>query len=134
MPIVVSVVSPADYTAWVADRKKEMAALADDPNKTWDLADLKARGEKVYAANCQACHQPTGKGLPGAFPALDGSKVVLGPKEDQIALMLAGKNAMPSWKALSDVELASVATFTRNNWTNTTGQVVQPTDIKAARK
>jgi cytochrome c oxidase subunit II len=134
MPIVVNVVSAAEYTAWVAERKKEMAALADDPNKTWDLAELKARGEKVYVTNCQACHQATGKGLPGAFPALDGSKLVLGPKEDQITLLLAGKNAMPSWKALSDVELASVATFTRNHWSNATGQVVQPSDFKAARK
>jgi cytochrome c oxidase subunit 2 len=111
-----------------------MAASADDPSRTWDLAELKARGEKVYAANCQACHQPTGKGLPGAFPALDGSKVVLGPKEDQIALLLNGRNAMPSWKALSDTELAAVATFTRNNWSNTTGAVIQPADFATARK
>ena len=46
------------------------------------LADLVARGEKVFAANCAACHQATGKGVPGAFPALDGSKIVNGPKAD----------------------------------------------------
>ncbi len=73
MPIVVNVVSDADYTKWVAGKKKEMAALADDPNKTWTIDELKTTGEKVYAANCVACHQANGKGVPGAFPALDGS-------------------------------------------------------------
>jgi mono/diheme cytochrome c family protein len=41
--------------------KKKLAAKADDPNKVWVLADLVARGEKVYAANCAACHQANGK-------------------------------------------------------------------------
>ena len=47
---------------------------ADDPSKNWTLAELKARGEKVYAANCVACHQANGMGVPGAFPALAGSQ------------------------------------------------------------
>ena len=68
MPIVVEVKSEADYSAWVAEQKKAMLAKADDPNKEWQLADLKARGEKVYAGNCAACHQPTGKGIPGNVP------------------------------------------------------------------
>ncbi len=62
MPIHVKVLSQQDYSAWVGDRKKEMAAKADDPNKVWDLAGLSARGEQVYAANCEVCHQPNGKG------------------------------------------------------------------------
>jgi cytochrome c len=75
MPIVVKVVTDAEYTAWAAEKKVQMAALADDPSKTYTMDELKQRGEKVYAANCAACHQPNGKGA-GAFPALDGSKVV----------------------------------------------------------
>jgi cytochrome c oxidase subunit 2 len=74
-----------------------MAAKADDPNKTYTLEEAKERGAKVYAANCQVCHQPNGKGG-GAFPALDGSKVVNGPKEGQYQILLRGKNAMPNWK------------------------------------
>ncbi|MDB5794177.1 MAG: coxB, partial [Noviherbaspirillum sp.] len=73
MPIVVNVVSEEEYKKWTEGKKKEMAAKADDPNKTWTVDELKQRGEKVYAANCVACHQATGKGVPGAFPALDGS-------------------------------------------------------------
>ena len=132
MPIVVQVVSAENYSKWVSDQKKQMAALADDPNKTWTQAELMARGEKVYQANCQACHQASGQGVPGTFPALAGSKVVAS-KADQIAIMLAGKNAMPSWKALSDIELAAVATFTKNSWGNSAGDV-QPSEFRAARK
>ncbi len=133
MPIVVRVVSAEDYTAWVNEKKKALAAAKDDPNKTWDLAELKERGAKVYGANCQACHQANGQGVKGAFPALDGSPVVMN-KEQQIAILLNGKNAMPPWKALSDVELAAVATFVKNSWGNSAGTVVQPAEFAAARK
>ena len=132
MPIVVKVVSDADYSTWVSAKKKELAALADDPSKTYTLEELKDRGAKVYAANCSVCHQPNGKGG-GAFPALDGDKVVLGPKEGQYQILLKGKNAMPSWGRLSDTELAAVMTFTRNSWSNKTGEVIQPSDFVAAR-
>lgn len=135
MPIVVKVVSEADYLVWVAEKKKEMAAKADDPNKVWALDELKQRGEKVYSANCVACHQATGKGIPGSFPALDGSVVVNGPRADQIHLLLAGKNAMPSWKQLTDVEIAAVSTYIRNNWSNHAQEnIVQPAEVAAARK
>ena len=132
MPIVVKVVSTEDYTAWVEQAKKTMAAKADDPTKTYTMDELKERGAKVYAANCAVCHQPTGKGA-GAFPALDGSKIVNGPKEGQQKILLHGKNAMPVWASLSDVELASVMTFTRNSWGNKTGEVIQPKDFTTAR-
>jgi cytochrome c oxidase subunit 2 len=132
MPIVVKVVSDADYSAWVESTKKKLAAAADDPTKTYTMDELKQRGEKVYASNCAACHQPTGKGA-GAFPALDGSKIVNGPKEGQQKILLNGKNVMPKWAQLSDVELASVMTFTRNSWGNKTGEVIQPKDFTAAR-
>jgi cytochrome c oxidase subunit II len=136
MPIVVEVLSKDDYAKWIGDQKKKAAAAADDPNRVWDLKDLVARGEKVYAANCVACHQATGKGVAGAFPALDGSKIVTGPKADQIALVLNGKagTAMPAWKGLSDTDLAAVITYTRNSWGNKTGEALQPAEIKAARQ
>jgi cytochrome c oxidase subunit 2 len=136
MPIHVKVVSAADYTAWVALKVKEAAAKADDPSKVWTLVDLKARGEKVYAANCAACHQANGKGA-GPIKPLDGSAIVLdADHKKQITILLNGAagGAMPSWKALSDTDLAAVASYTKNNWSNQTGQLVQPAEILAARK
>jgi len=140
MPIVVKVVSAEDYTAWVNGEKTRMAALADDPNKVWTIDELKTKGEKVYAANCVACHQANGQGVPSAFAALVGSPVVLGPKAEQIAVLLNGKHsgkypsAMPAWKQLSDSEIASVITYTRNNWTNKADEnIVQPSEVLAAR-
>ena len=137
MPIHVKVLSQADYTTWVQARLKEMAAAADDPTKVWALADLIARGEKVYSANCAVCHHPDGKGG-GAVKPLDGSPVVLdADKNPQILTVLNGRlnGAMPAWgKTLSDTEIAAVITYTKNNWSNKTGQVVQPADVVADRK
>ena len=137
MPIVVEVVSAEKYAAWAAEKKKAMAAAADDPNKKWELADLKARGEKVYSANCVACHQANGQGIKGSFPSLDGGKITTGPVAGHIGIVLNGKagTAMAAFgKQLSDTEIAAVVTYERNSWGNKTGTVVQPSDVKAARK
>ncbi len=137
MPIVVDVRSQEDYAKWVDQKNAEMLAKADDPNKVWELADLQARGEKVYAANCVACHQANGKGIPGTFPALEGSKVVLGDSAQQLDVVLHGRpgTAMSSFKQLSDAEIASVITYTRHAWGNDAKEaVVQPSQVASARK
>lgn len=136
MPIHVKVLSAQDYSAWVAAEKKKLAAKMDDPSRVWNLDDLIKRGEKVYAANCAACHQANGKGA-GPIKPLDGSAVVLdADKTKQVAVLLNGQNngAMPSWKQLSDTDIAAVITYTKNNWSNKTGQIVQPAEVLAARK
>jgi cytochrome c oxidase subunit 2 len=134
MPIHVKVVSQADYAIWVDGKKKETAAKADDPSKVWELDGLVARGEKVYNANCLACHGAAGKGA-GPIKALDGSDIVLNQPEKQIEILLkgAGNGAMPAWKQLSDTELAAVMTYTKNAWSNKTGKLVQPAEFVAAR-
>jgi cytochrome c oxidase subunit II len=137
MPITVIAMNEADYKAWADEQKKKMAALAEDPNKVWTLDDLKVKGQQVYAANCQACHQAGGQGVPGAFPALNGSKVATGPKADHIATVMNGRpgTAMAAFgKQLSDTEIAAVVTYTRNAWDNKTGEMAQPAEIKTARK
>ncbi len=137
MPIVVRVVTRDEYTKWVGEKKKALAAAADDPDRQYNIDELKQRGERVYAAHCVACHQATGKGMPPAFPALDGSKIVIGPVKNQISLVLEGKpgTAMAAFgKQLNDVEVAAVVTFTRNNWGNKTGEFIQPGEVKALRK
>jgi cytochrome c oxidase subunit 2 len=136
MPIHVKVLSAEDYSKWVDGEKKKLAAKADDPSKVWALDDLAKRGEKVYAANCAACHQANGKGA-GPIKPVDGSAVVLdADKSKQIAVLLNGQagGAMPAWKQLSDTDIAAVITYTKNNWSNKTGQIVQPAEVLAARK
>jgi cytochrome c oxidase subunit 2 len=135
MPITVRVVTAEDYTKWVVERQKEAAKLADDPAKVWALADMVVRGEKVYATNCVACHQANGQGG-GPIKPLDGSAKVLDTNHDvQIQVLLKGQanGAMPSWAVLSDTDLAAVATYTKNSWSNKTGQVVQPSEVLASR-
>ena len=156
MPITVVAKSDADYATWVKETKTKFAlpsavaanakaeilatpaqvAVAEDPNKKFTPDELMKKGAEVYAANCAACHQPTGKGLPPAFPALDVSKIAAGGKSGHIAIVLNGRpgTAMAPFARLSDAELAAVVTYTRNAWGNKTGDAVQPMEIKAARK
>jgi cytochrome c oxidase subunit 2 len=135
MPIHVVVLSQPDYTAWVDQQKKALAAKADDPKKVWDLPALVARGEKVYNANCAVCHRPDGKGA-GPVKPLDASPVVLdADKNAQLQVVLHGRlnGAMPAWQGkLSDTEIAAAVTYTKNSWSNHTGQIVQPADVLAA--
>ena len=147
MPVVVEVKSKDDYAKWVAEQKQKLGAAAQNPNKVWDEKELVAHGEQVFNANCAACHQAggTGNAAIGA-PALVGDKVVLGPAQHQIDVVLNGQTdgvvqkaptggKMPSWSQLSDVDIASVITYTRNSWGNKAGEnVVQPSAVKAERK
>jgi len=136
MPIEVHVVSAEKYTAWVNEHLSAASAGAEDANREWSLAELVDKGSQVFAANCAACHQPDGKGVPPAFPPLDGAAIVQGPPADQIATVLHGRpgTAMAAWdKVLSDTDLAAVITYTRNAWSNKTGEAIQPAQIAAAR-
>jgi cytochrome c oxidase subunit 2 len=135
MPIHVKVLAQPEYTAWVDAQKKALAAKADDPKKVWQLPDLIARGEKVYNANCAVCHRPDGKGA-GPVKPLDGSAVVQdADKNAQLQVVLHGRlnGAMPAWQGkLSETEIAAAITYTKNSWSNHTGQLVQPADVIAA--
>jgi len=135
MPIHVKVLSAPDYSLWVEAEMKKAAAKLDDPAKVWALDDIMKRGEKVYAANCAACHQASGKGA-GSIKALDGSAIVKDAdhaKQIQVLLQGAANGAMPAWKQLSDTDLAAVVSYTKNAWSNKTGQLVQPSEIVAQR-
>lgn len=134
MPVVVNVVSEPDYMKWVDAQRSRAALAADDPDKTYTLAELTQRGEKVFTANCAVCHQASGKGV-GPFPALDGSALLKGAARPVVDLVLHGRGQMPAWKnAMNDVEIASVVTYSRNAWGNHAGDVVQPVQVRAARE
>ena len=132
MPIVVIVKNEDEYKQWVAEQKAKQVASKADVGKQFTLDELVAKGKEVYAANCAACHLPEGEGVPGAFPAIKGSKVALGPLADHVKLVLHGKAAMPGFKdQLSDVETAAVVTYQRNGFGNAKGDSIQPADIQA---
>jgi len=136
MPIVLVAKTEEDYAAWVAEQKGAAAAEAESAGKTWTLDELVAKGEQVYKTNCAACHQATGQGIPGVFPAIAGSAIATGPVEGHMGIVMNGKpgTAMQAFGAqLSDTDLAAVITFERNGFGNNKGDMVQPSDIAAAR-
>jgi cytochrome c oxidase subunit 2 len=134
MPIVVKAVSEDEYRAWVAAQKGAAQTASADATATFPLDVLMARGEKVYAAHCAACHQANGMGVPGAFPAINGSKVATGPLEAHIKTVLDGRpgTAMAAFgKQLSDADIAAVVTYQRNAWGNKMGDMAQPAQVAA---
>jgi len=159
MPIVVEVLAPEHYTAWLAEQKAAVAASEAAANKTLSLDELKTHGEKVYTTNCAVCHQQNGAGIAGTFPPLingtafsgnstqntrlaelgfwkDG-KIVLGPKEQHIKIVLNGitGTVMPAFgKQLSDLDIAAAISYERNSWGNQTRDSIQPADVAALRK
>ena len=134
MPIVVKVVEQDEYEEWVGIKKEEAQKLAELTTKEWTTEELVSRGQSVYEVNCVACHQTNGQGITGIFPALVGSDIVLNDKERNIEILMEGVQgaAMNSFSYLSEVEIASVITYTRQSWGNDKkgdGEVVVPKDI-----
>jgi cytochrome c oxidase subunit 2 len=139
MPIVVKVVEQNEYDEWVSGKKEAAMKMAELTTKDWTAEELVARGENVYAVNCVACHQTNGQGIPGIFPALAGSDIVLNNKERNIEILMEGVQgaAMNSFSYLSEVELAAVITYTRQSWGNKEngdGEIVVPKDIVDYKK
>ena len=136
MPIVVDVVSEADYATWVDGQKQKAVAAAESSNKTWTKDELMDHGKTVYTTSCAACHQASGEGIPNVFPGLKGSAIATGDVAKHIDVVVNGVSAT-SMQAfgpqLNDADLAALITYERNAWGNDTGDVVQPADIKAAR-
>ena len=136
MPVVVIAKTEAEYQEWVVAQKGQKAVEADMSGKVWTQDELMAQGEKTYKTACAACHQPTGLGIPGVFPAIAGSAIAKGAVAGHIHIVMNGKTgtAMQAFgQQLSDVDIAAVITYERNAFGNGMGDVIQPSDIKAAR-
>lgn len=140
MPIVVDAKTPEDFEVWLKEQKAASASSAQsaaaNANKTWTKDELMAEGEKEYQIVCKMCHQESGQGLPPTFPSLVGSAIVTKPehKVEHIRQLLFGKNAMPPFgEQKNDFQIAAIVTYERNAWGNNTGDVIQPSDVKAVR-
>lgn len=139
MPVVVEVKTPADFEAWVQQQiaAQEQARQAEQAAVVRDRDQLVAAGKKIYEERCAACHQVTGLGIPGAFPALKGSAVVTKDLPAHLHTVIYGRpnTAMQAFgKQLSAADIAAVITYERNAWGNDTGDLVQTADVVAAMK
>ena len=137
MPIVLVAMEEPDYQAWLKGMQVKQAQEAAGAERVWSRDELIARGEQVYTQVCAPCHQATGLGIPGVFPGLKDSAVVKGSTADHLDRVMNGKpgTAMAAFATqLTDAEIASVVTYERNAWGNQMGDLVQPADVKLARK
>lgn len=141
MPIVVDARSPEEFDGWLSRVKAEQAEARAAEQELlameMTMEEMMTLGEQVYQRSCAACHQANGEGIPGAFPALRGSGMVLNDRAAHIDIVLYGKEgtAMQSFdRQLALKELAAVITYERNAWGNDTGDLVQPKDIHQARQ
>ena len=135
MPIVVRAVTEEEYQNWLQDHRETAAQLAFLTEKEWSQDELFAQGKEVYQTRCAACHQVNGQGIPGFYPALAGSDVVMNDKSKQIEILMEGirGSQMQSFaEQLNEVEMAAVITFTKLSWDNNqmgSSEIVIPKDI-----
>lgn len=132
MPIVVIALPQDEYDVWVSEQLADNVELQEDAARLWTRSELMDRGKTVYETSCSSCHQLDGKGLLPAFPALAGSSIATGPVADHINIVMNGRpgTAMVAWRnQLSDSDIASALTYSRNAFGNDTGDVVQPITI-----
>ena len=135
MPVVVRAVEQEEYEAWIIEKIALAEAEKLLTEKVWTKAELIERGQGVYLKNCVACHQANGQGLPPVFPSLEGSQIVMRDKARNIEILMEGVQgaAMQAFsKQLSEVDIASVITYTRDSWSNGKngdGEIVVPKDI-----
>lgn len=132
MPVVVIAKEQADFDVWMKDQvAKAKEAKAQEQKllaMNMSMAELMSVGEKAYIANCAACHQVAGQGIPGVFPALKDSPIALGDVKAHIDIVVNGKpgTAMQGYgKQLGLKDLAAIITYERNAWGNNTGDAVQ---------
>ena len=135
MPVVVRAVEQEEYEAWIVEKIALAEAEKLLTEKIWTKAELVERGQGVYLKNCVACHQANGQGLPPVFPSLEGSQIVMRDKARNIEILMEGVQgaAMQAFSnQLSEVDIASVITYTRDSWSNGKngdGEIVVPKDI-----
>ncbi len=143
MPIVVNVVSDAEFQTWINEQKKSEEQAIQSRSEVVDQkkltrSELMALGKEKYELICMACHQENGQGIPPLYPALQHSSVAVGhPISRHLDIILNGipGSAMQSYKdQLTDEEIAAIATYERNAWGNNTDELIQPAEVAQLRQ
>jgi len=136
MPIVVHAMEEEKYDEWLLAKKAELEKAKQEAaaslTASLSLDELMSVGEKVYLDRCAVCHQANGAGIPGAFPAITGSKVATGDVSSHIDIVVNGRSgtAMQAFSnQLTDKEIAAVVTYQRNGLGNSVGDLVQASDV-----
>ncbi|MCG9581265.1 cytochrome c oxidase subunit II [Vibrio tubiashii] len=136
MPIVVHAMEEEKYDEWLLAKKAELEKAKQEAaaslTASLSLEELMSVGEKVYLERCAVCHQANGAGIPGAFPAITGSKVATGDVSSHIDIVVNGRSgtAMQAFSnQLTDKEIAAVVTYQRNGLGNSVGDLVQASDV-----
>jgi cytochrome c oxidase subunit 2 len=130
MPIVVKVVSKAEYADWLVEKQQEAAQVRELMAQVFSMDELMTRGKAVYEKACLACHGARGEG--GVGPAIAGSAVAQGELGQHLNIGVNGVagSAMQAFGGqLNDVDLAAVITYQRNAFGNNMGDMVQPIDV-----
>ncbi len=136
MPVVVIAKEQADFDDWMQQQIAQAKQAKEQEQKllamNMSMEELMSVGEKAYVANCAACHQMEGQGIPGVFPALKDSPIALGDINAHIDIVVNGKpgTAMQGYgKQLGLKDLAAIITYERNAWGNNTGDAVQASAV-----
>jgi cytochrome c oxidase subunit 2 len=158
MPIVVKAMDRPAFDEWLSREEAAAAVQRAASGATYTREQLIAAGKQVFDANCAACHQANGMGLPGAFPPIAGGHpfvaappmtepleargfykdgdIVVGPVANHIRIVLQGipGTPMPSFASqLSAADIAAVITYERNDFGNHTGEAVEPAQVAAMK-
>ncbi|MCY9844080.1 cytochrome c oxidase subunit II [Vibrio caribbeanicus] len=138
MPVVVQALTEENYERWLNDKKLEIAQAKREAtaslSASLSLDELMDAGQKIYLDRCAVCHQAEGGGIPGAFPAITGSKIATGDTSSHIDIVVNGRagTAMQAFaNQLTDKEIASVVTYQRNGLGNQVGDLVQASDVNS---
>lgn len=132
MPVVVQAMPEDEFDSWYADRLSQEEKRKEALSKTFTPEELMAQGEQVYTTYCSSCHMPNGQGVPPVFPALDGSAVATGPRNEHLNVVVNGRTgtAMQAFgKQLDAAQIAAVVHYERHSWSNKTDDVTQPRDV-----
>lgn len=140
MPVVVHAMKEDEYDQWLVAKKEEVAKAKQEAaaslTATLSKDELMTLGEKIYLERCAVCHQASGAGIPGAFPAITGSKVATGDAPTHIDIVVNGRpgTAMQAFSnQLTEKEIAAVVTYQRNGLGNNTGDLIQASDVNAIK-